>query len=173
MVNNNNGDLMFYYIDMYFIGCFLGYILETTMKNFFIPSMNNGILYGPWIPVYGFGIVLASFVTNKIFRLKIKTPSKFILSFLILFITITIVEEAGGLLIEKVFHRTFWSYESKRFNIGPYISIEMSLLWGFLSLLFVWELKPLIDVYIKKIPRILTIILLGIHLIDAIFTWLI
>ena len=136
---------------MYFIGCILGYILETTMKTFFNPGMNNGILYGPWIPVYGFGITI---------------------SFLILFTTITIVEELGGLLIEAVFNKTFWSYKSKKFNIGPYISLEMSLLWSFLSLLFVWELKPLLDIYIKKIPRILTIILLAIHLIDIIFTWL-
>ena len=162
-----------YYLNMYFIGCFLGYILETTMKCFFIPSMNNGILYGPWIPVYGFGITLSSFVTNKIYRSKkINNPSKIIISFLILFATITIVEELGGLLIEAVFHKIFWSYENKKFNIGPYISLEMSLLWGVLSLLFVWELKPLIDIYIKKIPKILTLILLGIQLIDVIITWI-
>ena len=158
---------------MYFIGCILGYILETTMKTFFNPSMNNGILYGPWIPVYGFGITLSSFVTNKIFKSrKFNNPSKIIISFLILFTTITVVEELGGLLIEAVIHKIFWSYKSKKFNIGPYISLEMSLLWSFLSLLFVWELKPLLDIYIKKIPRILTIILLAIHLIDIIITWL-
>lgn len=141
------------------------------MKTFFNPGMNNGILYGPWIPVYGFGITLSSFVTNKIFKSrKFNNPSKIIISFLILFTTITIVEELGGLLIEAVFNKTFWSYKSKKFNIGPYISLEMSLLWSFLSLLFVWELKPLLDIYIKKIPRILTIILLAIHLIDIIIT---
>lgn len=112
---------MFYYLNMYFIGCFLGYMLETGMKTFCNPKMNNGILYGPWIPVYGFGIVLASFVTNKVFKMKISNRSKFIISFIILFITITVVEQLGGMLIEKVFHRTFWSYESKRFNIGLHI----------------------------------------------------
>lgn len=173
MVNTKNGDFMFYYLNMYFIGCFLGYALETTMKTFFNPKMNNGILYGPWIPVYGFGILLSSYVTNKVFKMKISNRSKFIISFLVLFITITLVEQLGGMLIEKAFHKVFWSYKSKKFNIGPYISLEMSLLWSFLSLLFVWELKPLIDVYIKKIPRILTLILLGIQIIDAIFTWLI
>ena len=127
------------------------------MKTFFNPGMNNGILYGPWIPVYGFGITLSSFVTNKIFKSrKFNNPSKIIISFLILFTTITIVEELGGLLIEAVFNKTFWSYKSKKFNIGPYISLEMSLLWSFLSLLFVWELKPLLDIYIKKIDNNIT-----------------
>lgn len=158
---------------MYLIGSFLGYILETGVKTFVNPKMNNGILYGPWIPVYGFGILLSSFVTNKVFRMKLTKRAKFIISFLILFITITVVEQLGGILIEKTFHKTFWSYRNKKFNIGPYISLEMSLLWGFLSLLFVWELKPLIDVYIKKIPRILSLLLLGMQLLDAIFTWLI
>jgi len=164
---------MFYYLNMYFIGCFLGYLIESSMKAFVNPKMNNGILYGPWIPVYGFGILLASFVTNKVFKMKKSKLFKIIISFLILFITITIVEQLGGVIIEKTFHRTFWSYRSKKFNIGPYISLEMSLLWGFLSLFFVFELKPLIDVYIKKIPKILTILLLVIQLIDVIFTWLI
>jgi len=164
---------MYYYINMYFIGTFLGYVIETIMKTFFIPSMNNGILYGPWIPVYGFGILLASFVTSKVFRWKIKNVFKIIISFLILFITITIVEELGGLLIELAFNRTFLSYEKMKFNIGPYISLEMSLLWAVLSLGFVLYIKPLIDVFIKKIPRFITIILLGIHIVDAIFTWLI
>jgi uncharacterized membrane protein len=162
-----------YYINYYFIGSLIGYIIETILKTFFIKNMNNGILYGPWIPVYGFGIVLSIIITNYIFNLKISKFKKIFISFIILVIFTTLIEEVGGLLIKFVFKKNFWSYKKLLFNIGPYISIEMSLLWGVLSILFILFIKPGYDLFIKKIPKEITYILLGIHLIDAIFTWLI
>ena len=47
-----------YYINSFLIYSIIGFLLETTLKTFFIKGMNNGILYGPWIPVYGIGSVL-------------------------------------------------------------------------------------------------------------------
>ena len=49
---------MLYYINSFLIYSIIGFLLETTLKTFFIKGMNNGILYGPWIPVYGIGSVL-------------------------------------------------------------------------------------------------------------------
>ena len=57
--------------------------METTIKLLFCPSMNNGILYGPWIPIYGFGccliIVIMRFVFN---RIKVNRFLKILLVFL-------------------------------------------------------------------------------------------
>jgi uncharacterized membrane protein len=158
---------------MYFIGSFIGYIIETFLKTFIIKNMNNGILYGPWIPVYGFGIVFSIFITNYIFKLNVKKIYKIVISFIVLFFSITLLEEIGGILIKLVFHKNFWSYKKMLLNIGPYISIEMSIIWCILSLTFIMYIKPGLDLIIKKIPKSFTYLLLGIHLIDAIFTWII
>ena len=164
---------MYYYINLYLIGSFLGYLLETFLKYFFFHSMNNGILFGPWIPVYGFGILIALIVEKKIFQLKIRNIYKFILSFFVIVILNTILEEIGGVLIELISHKTFWNYSNKLFNLGPYISLEMSLLWGILSLIFVSYVVPAVNLLIEKIPRTVTIFVLGIQIVDFIFTLLI
>ena len=161
-----------YYLNMYFIGSFLGYLIETFLKTLVFHSMNNGILYGPWIPLYGIGIVISILVTKKIFKMKIKNILKFIISFIIIFIIITIIEETSGLLIEYFFHTYFWKYDKLFLNIGHYISIEMSIIWGIVSLLFICYLKPILDLFIKKIPKILTLGILLLHILDIITTWL-
>lgn len=161
-----------YYVNLYFIGAFIGYIFETTLKTFFFHSMNNGILYGPWIPVYGFGTAITSAISNKVFRLKIKKWKKIVLTFIIVVILVTILEECGGLLIEFIFHKKFWNYKKMLLNFGPYICLEMSLLWGILSILFACYLKPFLDLFIKKIPKVITFGMLILQGADAVFTWL-
>lgn len=59
--NTINGDFMCYYFNMFFINSFLGFLLETSLKYFVFHGVNNGILFGPWIPVYGFGAVIITF----------------------------------------------------------------------------------------------------------------
>lgn len=158
---------------MYFIGCFFGYLIETFMKLFVWKSMHNGVLLGPWIPVYGFGILISIFISEVVFKLKIKKCLKIWLLFIFIFFITTLFEWLGGILIEAVFHKTFWNYEKFMFNIGPYISVEMSLIWSCLLLIFTFYLRPLLDLGVKKIPRSVTLILLGIQLIDFIITWII
>lgn len=162
-----------YYFNLYFIGAFIGFLFETMLKNFFFHSMNNGILYGPWIPVYGFGTVITSAIANKVFKLKLKKWKKVLLTFVTVVVLVTILEECGGLLIEYVFHKKFWNYKKMLFNFGPYICLEMSLLWGILSLLFACYLKPFLDLFIKKIPKVITYGMLILQGVDAVFTWLV
>lgn len=135
--------------------------------------MHNGVLLGPWIPVYGFGILISIFISEVVFKLKIKKCLKIWLLFIFIFFITTLFEWLGGILIEAVFHKTFWNYEKFMFNIGPYISVEMSLIWSCLLLIFTFYLRPLLDLGVKKIPRSVTLILLGIQLIDFIITWII
>lgn len=161
-----------YYLNMYFIGAFIGFFFETFLKKYLFKSMNNGILYGPWIPLYGFGILLLFVVVNFVSKLNIKKKYRLYLSILLLFLFITILEEFGGVFIKVAFNKTFWSYKKLMFNIGPFISIEMSLLWTCLLFIFVFYIKPGIDLFIKKIPNWVSFTILGIHIVDIIFTLL-
>lgn len=159
-----------YYLNLYFIGAFIGYIYETILKNSLFSNINNGILYGPWIPVYGIGSVVSSYISNKVFKLKINRVVKVLITFALIFIILTFIEEMGGLFIHYFFHKKFWNYKKLLFNIGPYISLETSILWCMLSFLFIFYLKPLLDLFIKKIPKVLTIGISLLHIIDLIFT---
>ena len=167
------GDTMYYYLNIFFINSFLGFLLETGLKTFLFHGMNNGILFGPWIPVYGLGAVIITFVSHKIFRkLSISKLWKTVLLFITVFFLLSLLEWLGGILIEKLFHKVFWDYSDQKFHLGPYISLGMSLIWSFASLLFVYVILPLENKIIKKIPKGLSISLFVLISIDFLFTFL-
>lgn len=159
-----------YYLKIFLIGSMLGYLMETILKIFH-PQVNNGILYGPWVPLYGFGSILIIIILRLIFnRTKLKRGIKIILTLVMIVLVVTILELIGGIMIEKLFHKVFWNYSKMKFNIGKYISLEMSLLWGVLSLIFIYLIKPLLEKIIKKIPNLVWYIMFSIFLIDVVVT---
>lgn len=160
-----------YYINIFFISSFLGFLLETFLKIFFFHSMNNGIMMGPWIPIYGFGCAIIVLIENFIFSKKnISKISKLLLLFFSVSVILTLLEWIGGILIEVCFDKIFWDYSHLKFNIGHYIALEMSIVWGLFSILFVCLIRPLEDLIIKKIPKWLTILVSIIFIIDFIYT---
>lgn len=170
--NTTNGDFMYYYLNLFFINSFFGFLLETGLKLLVFPGMNNGVLFGPWIPVYGFGTIIVAYFGNLISQ-KIKC-SKFwraILLFFSFVVLLSLLEWLGGVLIESVFHKEFWSYRNQKYNFGPYISLGMSLLWGGISMLLFYVVLPLEQKSIKKMPRWFSILALIIILIDCVLTY--
>lgn len=162
---------MKYYLNTFFIYSILGFIWETLIKYIFFSHMNNGFLYGPWIPIYGFGACIIIFIMRLIFnRFKLKRIYKIILLFLISSITLTILEFMGGHLIELLTNKIFWNYSKLKFNIGHYTALEISLVWGIMSLVITYIIKPIIDKLLKKIPSIITYLVLFIFMIDLVIT---
>ena len=48
------------YLFLFLTGAFLGYLLEVLFRRFFTAKkwVNPGFMRGPWLPLYGFGVVL-------------------------------------------------------------------------------------------------------------------
>lgn len=163
---------MFYYLNMFLIGSILGFIWETGL-TFLFPSINNGLLFGPWVPVYGFGICIIVFIERLVFyRIKVNKIYKILIMLLLIMLVVTGLEFLGGVLIEKFFDKTFWDYTQLKFNIGKYIALEVTLLWGIMALIFVYVVKPLLENIIKKIPKWVSILVFILMIIDFIFTCL-
>ena len=162
---------MKYYLNTFFIYSIIGFIFETILKYTLNPSMNNGSLYGPWIPIYGLGSCIIIFIMRLVFnRFKVKRSTKIILVFLISMITLTLLEFIGGHLIHLITGKVFWKYDKMKFNIGHYISLEIALLWGIISLVLIYLVKPKLDKLIKKIPSTITYLVLFIFLFDLVFS---
>ena len=85
-------------------------------------------------------------------------------------IVLTTLELLSGVAIELLTGKVFWDYSKMPFNIGHYISMEISLVWGIMSLIIVYFLKPLFDKIIKKIPRFLTILISFVFIIDFFYS---
>lgn len=159
---------MIYYINYFFLYAIIGHIIET----FFVSNFTSGILYGWWTPVYGFGVVLILLIGKWInkFNLKGKRIFKVFITYLLAMITLSIVELIGGYLIEWIFNEQLWNYEKHKFNIGPYISLEMANMWGIASIITLYLLKPITDIIILKVPKWITYLLICIFTIDIVYT---
>ncbi len=165
------GDSM-YYLNCFFVYSCLGFLLETIVSIVTHQNFNSGILYGPITPVYGIGVILILVISHYFFmNLHLPRWRETVIVFFILTVTLTLLEWLGGVLIEKIFGIVFWDYSKLPFHIGHYISLEISFLWGFLSIFLIYLIKPIIDPLIKGIPTLITIFFLFLFLIDCGFSF--
>ncbi len=166
-------------INMYLLNCFfiysiIGFLVESLYTLFINGHFSSGILYGPWTPVYGIGAILTIIISKKIFKnMHQNRLIETLITFLILSVVLTFIEWLGGILIENLFNETLWNYTDYKYNIGKYIALEMSLVWGLTSIFIIYFVKPIVDKISLKIPKILTIILSTIFILDLIITTII
>lgn len=162
----------YYYLNNFLLFSFFGFLFENILHLITTGKLANNPFYGTWMPIYGFGIIIMIFLTRLIFNnLKINRWLKIIILFLTVTIILTILELIGGYLTEFVFHKSFWDYTDLKFNFGKYIALEVSLVWGVACLIFLYIVKPLTDKFIEKIPKLISIILLILMIIDFIFNF--
>lgn len=154
---------------LFLIYSFVGWILETifaiTKQRKII---NRGLINGPFCTVYGF--------TGVLITVALKDLSGVWL-FLFSAIYASVIEWVARKIIEKICHERWWNYENNKFNLGGYISLQTSVLWGALGFIAVtFTNSLLIDAY-KLIPfmviRIILIVVVVALAADMIFSLLI
>lgn len=156
-----------YYINCFFVYSIIGFLFEHFVYFIMRHVGDSGILYGPWTPVYGIGIIIIILVSEFIFKnLHATKLLQTLVIFVAVIVLLTAIELLGGILIEKIFKITFWDYSNLKFHIGKYIALEISVAWGLLSLLIVYFVKPFLDKLIMKIPLWISIILIILFMID-------
>lgn len=147
-------------IDLESLNIFLFYsifgnIFERVLMYFKHTDYVSGFMGTIFTPIYGIAVLLILFVHNRV-----KIENKFLkvgVEFLIYFVLLGFLEFCGGMLIEKVFNKVYWNYERYRFNFGKYICLEVSVLWGVLSLIILYIINPLFMRLEKYIPKFITI----------------
>ena len=145
-------------------------IVGHVIESIFYSSGDSGILLGYWTTIYGIGTIIILLVNKCVNRLKIKRFFKIITLFICCMVVLSTIEVLGGYLIKWIFDKELWNYSNHRFNIGRYTSLEMSLLWGLSSLFFICFIKPIVDKFINKIPKIISYLLITLFIIDIIAT---
>lgn len=134
---------------LFVIGSFIGTILETIWA-FCVDGhfeMRVGMVYGPFIPVYGGG---ACFLTAALYKLyKLNDTLVFVISAFV---------GAGfeyfcSWLQEQIFGTVSWDYSDTPFNLDGRTNLMYALIWGFLGLVWVRYLYPWTAKLIEKIPK--------------------
>ena len=146
----------FYYVALlFFIYSFLGWCVEVAFVAITARKVENrGFLNGPVCPIYGCGMlgVLAALTPYR---------DNFILLFIGGFIICTAVELFGGRVLDKIFHMRWWDYTKNKFNIGGYVCLRFSIMWG-LGVVAVMKLvHPPIFALVRRLPKIAGIIIIS------------
>lgn len=161
-----------YYLNCFFIYSFIGFLYENIINYIKHKKFGSGMLYGPWTPIYGLGAVLILIISKFLFNiLNLNKYLEILIILIILIIILTILELIGGILIEKIFHVTFWDYSNFKFHIGKYIALEISFIWGCASIILIYILNPTLSNFINLVPNFITYILLILIIIDFILTF--
>lgn len=136
---------------LFFIICaFCGWIIESIYLSIKTKKLcNSGFLYGPFIPIYGFGALFIFLLEKKINFLVL--PVRLLLY---TFIS-TLFEYLVSYIFEKIFLIKLWDYSHEKFNFHGRVSLKFSFFWfiliGFNILFFqpfVFSLITKIDYYI-------------------------
>lgn len=151
---------------LFFFYSFIGWCIEVCSaavqhRKF----VNRGFVAGPLCPIYGFGTMLFEIFLPEL------TEYPFFL-FLGGFVLSSLLEYSTGMFFEKVYKKKLWDYSRFRYNVGGYICLPFSLLWGALSVVTVMFADPLLCGLFDRIPHLLSVILLlvlgGLLLLDTI-----
>ena len=70
------------------------------------------------------------------------------------FILTSALEYITGFALEKIFHSRWWDYSEMPFNLGGYVCLKFSIMWGLACLLVMKLIHPAIMVLIGLIPII-------------------
>ncbi len=103
---------------------------------------NRGFLNGPVCPVYGFGMLAICRVVDLL-PLERMGQIRFIPLFLAGMVLASLVELIAGWSLFHLFHTRWWDYSDRPFNIGGYVCLQMSLLWGTGTLIMIDFIHPI------------------------------
>ncbi len=144
------------YVWFFFIYAFLGWCTEVIfaacVRGVF---ENRGFFNGPICPIYGFGVVIVVFFLEPL-------KENFWILFLGSVVLTSVLELITGYLMEKIFKHRWWDYSRMPLNIGGYVCLAFSLIWGFACVFLVDIIHPSIAFFVNHIPNLVTYIALPI-----------
>lgn len=141
-------DRLCYLFIIFLLGCFVGWIYEEIFYWFTEGMLRNrGILYGPWLPIYGIGAL-------GIYALKPLKRNPILLFLLCIAVTGT-VEYIIGFAGIHLLGLRLWDYRGLFLNIGGIICFRSVVSFGVLGLAFHYFLEPFGEKLYAKTPAVI------------------
>lgn len=159
---------------IFVLGCVIGVYYEQILTLFnhymadgsIVWESRRGVIYGPFNPLYGAGIVVMTIILTRK-----KHPW---------YITLLYGALAGGIfeyvasyLQELVIGTTSWDYTGYFLEIGGRTTIPFMLAWGTGGLIFAYVVYPFVSNLIEKIPYNLGMVITRALVIFMVFDMLV
>lgn len=161
---------------IFVLGSFLGVVWENGLGivkrlikyGTFSLRDHRGVIYGPFNPLYGFGITFIIYLLGRNKRHPAKT-------FLYGALLGGLIEYVASFLLEMLLGAKSWDYSHQLWNINGRTSIPYMIFWGFGMMILMHIVYPWISKVIEKIPRKLGNFLVKFFVIflsiDMIISW--
>ena len=130
---------------LFVIGSLLGWLIELLFRRFVSQKkwMNPGFLTGPYLPIYGFGVVALYGISNIPLGIEIQALD-IIVRILIIGLGMTLIEFIAGLIFIKGCGVKLWDYSKRKGNIMGIICPTFSLIWIAVGSLYYFLLNPIL-----------------------------
>lgn len=158
-------------IFFFFVASLAGYIWEVLL-TFVLRGewYNRGFLYGPWLPVYGFGALLFTLLLSS-YR------SHPVWLFFLSAILGSFLELVTGLALSNYFHMRYWDYSSLPMDLMGYISLLPFLGFGLAGLVWIRYIAPFLTKLWNRFSsishKLFLFLFLGIFLLDYIVSMIV
>ncbi len=145
---------------LFTIGSLIGCLMETCVGfvyNGGVFEYRVGLVYGPFIPVYGIGAVMLTLALYKFSKAKMWAV------FVISAVVGATFEYITSYFQQLLFGAISWDYSDSMFNLYGRTSLFYAVIWGILGVAWAKLIYPFISMIIEKLPKsmgkVLTIIL--------------
>ena len=130
---------------LFVIGSIIGWVIELFFRRFVSQKkwVNPGFLTGPYLPIYGFGVVTLYAVSNLPLGINSQIWD-IIVRILIIGVGMTAIEFVAGLIFIKGFGVKLWDYSNRKGNIMGIICPSFSLIWLAVGSLYYFLLNPIL-----------------------------
>lgn len=172
----------FMYLLIYSVG---GFILERIINFFafydriaqfdsvidYIIHHDNSVLYGPYQPLYGLGVVLAVLIWEKFLINDTNIIRKNILLVIVAIVATGLSEAFHGYGYEFLTGVTLWDYRDFFPCSIPYVCIYPTTMFGIASFFVIKFIHPFVKRMVSILPKIAINIIFLIFTLDIIITY--
>lgn len=130
---------IYHIVNWFYIYSFLGWLWESSYVSIKEKKLvNRGFVTGPVCTIYGFGAVIVYLILKPI-------AGNILLLYICGVIVPTILEYVTAVLMEALFHTSWWDYSKNKFNFQGRICLGASLGWGMFSVILFYVFQPFVD----------------------------
>ncbi len=136
----------YHLVNWFIIYSFFGWLWETSyvsLKNG--KYVNRGFINGPFCTIYGCGAVSVYLILKPV-------SENLMWLYLGGLVVATILEYLTAVLMESIFHTSWWDYSDRKYNFQGRICLTASLGWGFFTVLLFRVLHPVVEYIVALYP---------------------
>ena len=141
-----NGVDFYHIANWFYIYSFLGWLWETCYVSVRKGKLiNRGFINGPLCTIYGCGAL-------AVYLILLPISDNLLLLFVGGVVVATALEYVTAVLMENIFHTSWWDYSDNKFNFQGRICLGASLGWGAFTVILFKVLHPLVESIVILYP---------------------